>query len=459
MLPSSFCRASRTGVLFAHRQSVGAIVASVPGLIDRGIARLAGSIIVRQGALVFAATMVLNLGGFAFHAIASRRIGVDDYGVLYTLISMGTILAIPASLAAPVIARFAAEFGVLHDERHVRRLIVDLVRSFGLLGVGYLVVSLAFMRPAAQFLHAPIWPAPLVALIAGALLLSGVLRAVAQGTQDFAGFARSCLADGFSKFVGVVAFTAIGLGLLGGILGFLCGAAGGVAAIATTLVVRYRATADCTIRYDWRRIAVSGLGSAAITLSGALIGSADVILIKHFFAPEQAGIYAAASLGGKALLYFVGFVPTILLPQATERHVRGERTRYALGMCVGILIAISVAGLIALKLFGIVLLHALVGHAFDAAEPLLLPYSVGMMFLAMSGVLGSYGIATHRIAFAGPLLVGVFATLTAITFAHSSLVQVVDVIAVGNALTALAVACALGWQALAGDRASARSSP
>lgn len=216
MLPSSFCRASRTGVLFAHRQSVGAIVASVPGLIDRGIARLAGSIIVRQGALVFAATMVLNLGGFAFHAIASRRIGVNDYGVLYTLISMSTILAIPASLAAPVIARFAAEFGVLHDERHVRRLIVDLVRSFGLLGVGYLVVSLAFMRPAAQFLHAPIWPAPLVALIAGALLLSGVLRAVAQGTQDFAGFARSCLADGFSKFVGVVAFTAIGLGLLGG---------------------------------------------------------------------------------------------------------------------------------------------------------------------------------------------------------------------------------------------------
>ena len=117
------------------------------------------------------------------------------------------------------------------------------------------------------------------------------------------------------------------------------------------------------------------------------------------------------------------------------------------------------AGLIALKLFGIVLLHALVGHAFDAAEPLLLPYSVGMMFLAMSGVLGSYGIATHRIAFAGPLLVGVFATLTAITFAHSSLVQVVDVIAVGNALTALAVAGALGWQALAGDRASSRSSP
>jgi O-antigen/teichoic acid export membrane protein len=428
-------------------------VASVPGLIDRGIARLAGSIIVRQGALVFAATMVLNLGGFAFHAVASRRIGVEDYGILYTLISMGTVLAIPASLAAPVIARFAAEFGVLHDDRHVRRLVLDVVRAFGFLGLVYILVSVAFMRPAAQFLHAPIWPAPLVALIASALLLSSVLRAVAQGTQDFAGFARSCVADGLSKFVGVVALTAIGLGLLGGILGFLCGAAGGVAAISATLATRYRAVAECTIRYDWRRIAVSGLGSAAITLSGALIGSADVILIKHFFDADQAGIYAAASLGGKVLLYFVGFVPTILLPQATERHVRGERTRYALGMCVGILFAISVVGLIALKFFGIVLLHALVGHAFDAAAPLLLPYSVGMMFLALSGVLGSYGIATHRVAFAGPLIAGVLATLSAIAFVHSSLIAVVHIIAVGNAVTAFAVACALGWQALAAERA------
>src|SRR5581483_4878705 len=171
-------------------------MASVSALIDRGIARLAGSIIVRQGALAFAATMILNLGGFAFHAVASRRIGVADYGVLYTLISVGTILAVPANLAAPVIARFAAEFGILHDDRHVRRLVLDVARVFGWLALLYIAVAVAAMRPIADFLHAPIWPGPLVALIGGALLFSGVLRAVAQGTQDFVGYARSCVADG-----------------------------------------------------------------------------------------------------------------------------------------------------------------------------------------------------------------------------------------------------------------------
>jgi O-antigen/teichoic acid export membrane protein len=430
-------------------------MASVSGLIDRGIARLQGSIMVRQGVLVFAATMVLNLGGFAFHAVASRRIGVDDYGVLYALISTSTILAVPANLAAPVIARFAAEFRVLHDDRHVRRLILDVVRVFGLLGVAYVAISLLTMRAAGSFLHAPMWIAPLVALVGGTLLLSLVLRAVAQGTQDFGGFARSCVADGVSKVAGVLLFTAAGLALFGGVLGFLCGAIGGAAAIAATLFARYRGVEGCTIGYDWRRIAVSGLGAAAVTLAGALIGSADVVLVKHYFDADQAGIYSAASLAGKVLLYFVGFVPTILLPQATERHVRGERTRYALGMCVAILLGISIVGLIAVKLFGIVLLHALVGHAFDAAAPLLLPYSIAMTFLSLSSVLGAYGIATHRVAFAAPLIVGVAVTLFAIVSVHSTLEQVVRVVAIGNGLTAVAVGCALAWQAVRGQRAAA----
>lgn len=421
-------------------------MAAISGLIDRGIARLQGNVMVRQGALVFAATMVLNLGGFAFHAVASRRIGVADYGILYALISTSTILAVPANLAAPVIARFAAEFRVLHDDRHVRRLLFDVVRVFGLLGIAYVAASLLTMRSAGAFLHAPMWIAPLVALVGGTLLLSLVLRAVAQGTQDFAGFARSCVADGIAKVVGVVVFTGIGLGLFGGVIAFWCGACGGAAAIAATLFARYRGVEGCTIRYDWRRIALSGVGAAAITLAGALIGSADVVLVKHFFDAQQAGIYSAASLAGKVLLYFVGFVPTILLPQATERHVRGERTRSALTMSVGLLAGISLIGLIAVRLFGTVLLHALVGHAFDAAAPLLLPYSIAMTFLALSTVLGSYGIATHRVAFAAPLLVGVVGSLLAVVAVHASLEQVVRVVAAGNAITALAVAGALAWQ-------------
>ncbi len=75
-----------------------------------------------------------------------------------------------------------------------------------------------------------------------------------------------------------------------------------------------------------------------------------------------------------------------------------------------------------------------------------------MMLLSLSVMLGSYGIATHRVAFAAPLLVGVFATLLAIVSFHDSLQQVVTVVAVGNGITVVAVAATLALQASAGKR-------
>lgn len=401
----------------------------------------------RQGALVFFAMMVLNVGGFVFHAVASRRLGVAEYGVLYTLISGCTIAAVPSALAAPVIARFASEFRVLHDERHVRRLILDIVRLFGALAAIYLVLAFATMNPVGAFLHLPSWTVPFVAIMGGGMLFSAVLRAVTQGTQDYGAFTISCVTDGVAKIAGLVVFMALALGLLGGVLGFTAGIFGGAIAVGIVLFKRYRSVGDCEIKYDWRRIALSGVGSAAITIAGALMGSMDVVLVKHFFDANQAGIYSAASLGGKVLLYFVGFVPTILLPQATERHVRGERTRYALAACVAVLVGIGIAGVIALKFFGIVLLHALVGHAFDPAAALLLPYGAAMVCLALSGMLGSYGIATHRIAFAVPLLFCVCGTLLSIALFHQTLGQVVTAVAVGNGVTVCTVAATIGIQA------------
>ena len=327
---------------------------AVAALIDRGIARLQSSLMVRQSVLVFAATMVMNLGGFVFHAIASRRLGVADYGILYALISTCMIAALPAALAAPVVARFAAEFRVLHDDRHLRRLVLDVVVIFGCLGVAYVLFASIAMHWAGAFLHVPAWAVPPAAVIALGLLLVGVLRAVSQGTQEYGSFALSFVADGTAKVTGILAFTVLlGLGLLGSILGFMAGIFGGGAAIALTLSKRYRGVERFRIRYDWRRIAIFGTGSAAITISGALIGSADVVLVKHFFDADLAGMYAAASLGGKVLLYFVAFLPMVLLPQATERHVRGQHTRYALATSVGLLVVIAVIGLVGLKFFGI----------------------------------------------------------------------------------------------------------
>jgi O-antigen/teichoic acid export membrane protein len=421
---------------------------SPPGtfVLRRGLERLRASAMLKQGLLVFSASMVLNICNFIAHAVASRALGVTIYGGLYALINAALIAGLPAAFIAPVLAQLAAEFRALHDDGHLRGLTESIADFFARLGLLYMVVAAFAAIPFAWFLHVPLWSAQFVGLLAGAAVYLSALRAIAQGTQDFVGFALSNSIEGVAKVVGIVVLLAVGLKLGGGIIGFFIGPLCALIYLGLRLRRRYGAAVSHSVRYDWRRILNAGAGAAAATISLALIGSADVVLVKHFFSPDAAGLYAAAALGGKILLYLVGFIPTVLLPQAADRHARGAQTREVLAGSLAMFAAVALCGLFIFRYFGLTVLHALVGHAFDAAAPLLVTYGLAMVLLALTNALTSYGIATHRLAFTVPLLVCTIGTLTAIALIHPTLQTVVEILVVGNAVGALAVATALSLQ-------------
>jgi O-antigen/teichoic acid export membrane protein len=421
---------------------------SPPGtfVLRRGLERLRASALLKQSLLVFAASMVLNLCGFVAHAIASRELGVTAYGGLYALINAALIAALPAAFVAPVVAQLAAEFRVLHDDGHLRGLTQSVADGFARLGLLYMVVAAFAAIPFASFLHVPVWSAQFVGLLAGAAVYLSALRAVAQGTQDFVGYSLSNTIEGIAKVCGIGALIAVGLKLGGGIIGFFLGPVCALVYLGLRLRHRYAAVEPRAVRYDWRRILNASAGAAAATISLALIGSADVVLVKHFFSPHAAGLYAAAALGGKILLYLVGFIPTVLLPQAADRHARGAQTHEVLTASLLMFTVVALFGLFVFRYFGLDVLHALVGHAFDAAAPLLVTYGMAMVLLALTNALTSYGIATHRLAFTAPLLICTLGTLAAIVLIHPTLTTVVEILVIGNAFGALAVAVALSLQ-------------
>jgi O-antigen/teichoic acid export membrane protein len=429
---------------------------SPPGtfVLRRGLERLRTSAMVKQSLLVFSAAMVLNVCGFAAHAVASRELGVAAYGGLYALINAALIAALPVAFVAPVVAQLAAEFRALHDDSHLRGLTDSIAGGFTKLAVIYLVVATAGMIPFAHFLHVPIWSLPFVGLIAGVALFVNALRAIAQGTQDFVGYGFSNAVEGVAKVIGIVALIAVGLRLGGAVVGFLLGPLCALIYLASRLKRRYAAAPTHRVRYDWRRILNAGAGAAAATIAIALMGSADVILVKHYFPEHAAGLYAAASLGGKMLLYLVGFVPTVLLPQAADRHARGARTRDVLAGSLAMLVAVALCGLFVFYFFGLQVLHALVGHAFDGAAPLLVRYGVAMVLLALTNSLTFYGIATHRLAFTVPLFICTLGTLAAIVTFHPTLATVVEIMVVGNFAAALAVTISLLFQRNSSGRRS-----
>jgi O-antigen/teichoic acid export membrane protein len=421
---------------------------SPPGtlVLRRGLARLRDSAMLKHSLLVFSASMLLNLCGFIAHAVASRELGVTVYGGLYALINAALIAALPAAFIGPVVAQLAAEFRALHDDGHLRGLIESVADIFTKIGLLYMVIAAFAAIPFAGFLHVPIWSVQFVGLLAAVALFLSALRAIAQGTQDFVGYALSNSFEGVAKVLGIATLIAAGLKLGGGIVGFFLGPLCALIYLGMRMKHRYAAATSHPVRYDWPRIVNAGAGAAAATISLTLMGSADVVLVKHFFDPHAAGLYAAASLGGKILLYLVGFVPTVLLPQAADRHARGAQTREVLLGSLLMFAAVALCGLFVFHYFGVDVLHALVGHAFDAAAPLLVTYGLAMVLLGLTNALTYYGIATHRLAFTLPLLVCTLGTLAAIATVHPTLSTVVEIMVVGNSVAALAVAVSLALQ-------------
>ena len=253
-------------------------------------------------------------------------------------------------------------------------------RGFAKLGALYLVVATLGAFPFARFLHVPVWSVPFVGLLAGVALYVNALRAIAQGTQDFVGYGFSNCDRGIAKVCGIVAaHRGRAASSAAESLDSFSDRSCALIYLGMRLKRRYTVREPRAVRYDWRRILNAGAGAAAATISLALMGSADVVLVKHFFAPHSAGLYAAASLGGKMLLYLVGFVPTVLLPQAADRHARGAQTREVLAGSLLMFVAVALCGLFIFNIFGLDVLHALVGRAFDAAAPLLVTYGLAMV--------------------------------------------------------------------------------
>jgi O-antigen/teichoic acid export membrane protein len=405
--------------------------------------RVLRSDFLRHGSLVLAATMLGNIAAFGYHAIVSRNLGVQSYGTLYALISFASLATLPVGFFPTVVVRYAAEFHSLEDGARLRALTLFVLRVFGGIGLltAILVTLLSF--PLASFLHVPVWAMPAAAILAAVALLSPILRSVLQGDQDFAAFSWSAASEGFGKLLFGATFVYAGFGLLGGLAGFAMGAICSLAISALRLNSRFRGVGKIAFSIDWRRVMQTSLGAISATVAAALLASSDIILVKHFFTPQLAGLYAAASLGGKIILFGVGFAPTVLLPKATLRHARGERTAGTLFAGIGMVAALGLIAFLAFYVAGPLLLRILVGRDFTGAAAYLPWYGLAMIFLAGTNLLISYALALHRLSFVWPLLIAAAIEPAGLAIFHASLAQAVTVLIVANAVALGATGSAL----------------
>ncbi len=407
----------------------------MPKRLADPIRRFARSEFARHGVLVFVSTTMANLFGYAFHFALSRKLGVETYGALSALLGGLVVFSVPVGVITTVVVKYSAEFHATGNAGLIRALVRRTALYVGAVAFFAALLGFALSGTFAAYLHLTDRGAVmLVVLIWSLSLLLPSLRGVLQGTEDFRAFAISIVLEAGIKTLLAVGFAYAGFGLEGVMLGWLIGSALALAYTIGVLAVRYRDVAREPLYLDLRRLLTTSGGVAVGTLCLTSLGFTDVVVVKHFFAPHEAGLYGIASLAGKMLFWLVSFVPTIVLPRATSAAASGRNPLPVLVQAVAVVAVMSGSGLFIFSAFPSLVVGALAGKSFAAAAPLVFPYGVATVLLAALNSIVVYKIGIHRFDFVGPLAIVALGEIVAISLYHNSLILVIETLIGGNVL-------------------------
>jgi O-antigen/teichoic acid export membrane protein len=400
-----------------------------------GVRRFAAGDFARHGALVFVATMFVNVLGYAFHFAISRKVGVVQYGVLAALNALYMVSMVVTQIASTVVIKYAAEFRVTNDEAHL----AALARRLSLYGSAAGIVAIgigAVCAPAiAAYLNIQSVPAVTLSIVVmGITMVTPTLRAVFAGIEDFRMFSISAVMESTLKAVLGIGAVYAGYGVVGAFAGWAAGCVVTLAYTMTALLARFRHAPRAVLFIDFRRLVGTMTGVTASTVLLTAITYADVIIVKHYADPTTAGLYGALSLSGKILLFLVAFVPLVLLPKTSRRAVGGTSAVGPLIGAVGVVLALSGAGLVAYYAFPAFIITTLAGPSFAPAAPFVFTYGIAMVLLGALNTVIAYKIGIHRFDFVWPLALCAAAELGGIAFYHTSLAQIIEILVAGNAV-------------------------
>lgn len=396
----------------------------------RGLTLLKSDRVLTHNLIVGGGTVAAGVLGVAFQSLASHQLRPADYGSVFAVVTLITFIGLPAGAFTLLMARETSRGQATGNWAASANLLRRGNRTLMICGVALAGVLAGGSPLLGRFLDVP--PGLLIAAAIGIPfgLALPLLLGEFQGEQRFA--ALSLLVTGTA---GVKLLAAIVLGLVFGPMGVIAGIS--LASVASYLValMLLRGKLTTTSNRSWWRPAARYLAVVLpSTLSLAVLLSADVLVVKHFFPSRAAGEYAAVAALGRAIFWGAVGVAAVLFPKVVFRTTQGESGLYLVGASL-ILVAIGgLAGLALLSVGSTWLLNAFAGGAYSGAAGYLPWYALGMTMLGGVAVL----MATHQ-SQGRPGFLAVLVPLTLLqpvllTLMHQSLLQVVQVLDVSMAL-------------------------
>jgi len=377
---------------------------------------VSGSVVLLSGSGMTIATNLL------YNIVVARFLGPRGFGqatVVYTLLTLLSAVMLSLQITS---SKVVAQQTTLEGKAAVYR---GYHRAAWVLGLA-IALALLFSRGAiSNYLN--LQDSSLVALLAvgvGFYIPLGPRRGYVQGTYGFRGLALNLVLEGAVRLVGSYLLIVAGFGVRGVI------AANAAAVVAAYLAIPSRLVGHAPnplhFRYAFRETA-----QATVFYAGQmLIGNCGIVMVNHFFAAHDAGIYAAVAMVGRVIFTMTSAVVNTTFPLVAGTTKEDRRDLRVIATSLMLVLGSGAGLALALCVAPPWIWTHLFGSGFEVAgrynlSYLLALYALAIVIYSLSAVIitfeMSYKIANTswvQLAFSGVLVGGIYCF-------HSSLREVV----------------------------------
>jgi len=358
-------------------------------------------------------SVLVGVVNLAYNFAVAHELGAARFGhasVVYTVLMLLSSVTLSFQLLC---SKFVARSESQQERISIYRM---LHRRSWLWGLG-LGAALAAAGPAiAGYLHLP---SPLlVEILALGIVFYvplGTRRGFMQGTYDFVPLAMSYVLEVMVKLVGAVAVISSGWGVAG-VVGAITASVIAAYLVAIPRKQRFGRVSETKLRADREE----GIQTLVFFIGQVIINNLDIVLVKHFFAPTQAGVYAAIALIGRVVYILTWSVVSSMFPfsAGARSEERGGRTV----LTTALLLTSGISALFILGTWAAPahLWPTLLGRGFPAGgarfySSLLVLYALSTAVYSLSVVIMTYEISRKvghvswlQLAFSGGIVAGIY---------------------------------------------------
>jgi len=367
--------------------------------------------------------MAVNVINYGYHLIMGRVLGPVDYGVLASIYSILYLVSVIPSSASVAIVKFISS---AKNEEEVYSIYKSLSVFVFYLAVFMSVTLFIFSPLIANFLHIDnIWTVSLVSFILFFSLVTLVNQSVSQGLLKFIGSVGPNFISATLKLVLGIILIGLGWSVFGAMVGVSVGAV--VSYLYSLRFVKRILKESKYKKFILKPFFAYAFPVLVSALAFTSLFTSDVILVKHFFSPFEAGIYAALSTLGKIIFFAAAPITATMFPIVSGRKARGEAHQKVFLASLGLtaLMAIVITGFY--WLFPNIAIGVLYGPAYLSAKGALVWMGVFILFYSLSYLLVNYSLSLGDAKTVYFPLIAAVLQAPLIWFFHGSVIEVIQI--------------------------------